>query len=195
MWDRMRNLPRFLTVLVLLACSGCGENKSLGSDMWAFFECRGGGQPQPALVEKFLGSHGFSSVDAERVRRQYGRGFYPLEMEAYDARRRMVTVQGIAFESKGGVTRVDYSVSLDSPPPTHHDTKLETAILEFVGGSMKCRITSHGRSENAGDTAGFYDQLFKLQQSRIHEARICDKEAKTYDAAACRNVPGIKPGT
>ena len=156
-------------------------------DLAFVFKCPAA--PSESLIENFLAVHGFAVVNAERMRRQYGRGFYPLEIDGTDPRRWAAHFMGLIPAESGAIT---YTAGIESPPPTRHDDALENATLAFVTQTLKCQIEGTvTRGENPVSAASDYDQIFAMQQGRDHEAQICDKTLSTYDAKACAMVPGI----
>jgi acetylornithine deacetylase/succinyl-diaminopimelate desuccinylase-like protein len=184
---------RFLHVAItfLLVSSGCGRAQSLAPDLALNFACDEKSHvPAAAMIEDFLKSHGFDFVDEERVRRQYGKGFYPMQIEGFDKARRTIEFMGISYERKGPVNL--RTVSLDSPPPTRHDQALERDIKDFVTQGLQCKITAENHGDNPPDRKPFYDQIYADLQSRLREGKVCDKGSKTFDLAACQNVPGTR---
>jgi hypothetical protein len=174
---------------VLLVVQGCGRGETLGPDIALNFSCdEKSNVPSAATIGDFLKSHGFNFQDAERVRRQYGKGFYPMDIEGFDEQRRMITFIGLSYEQNSSANL--RSVILNSPPPTRHDRKLEKDIQDFITQNLQCKITSEQHEDNGPERKEFYDELFALLQSRMHEGAVCDKSAKTFDLAACRDVPG-----
>jgi hypothetical protein len=182
---------------VLVLCSGlvlgCNAPQGYSPDLTVRFDCPENVTPAlEAAIESFLTEKGFRVANLERVRRQFNRGFFPLEIEAYDNRR--WTVHLISFRPPSAVpsnsTKRTYTLGVYSPPPTHHDDVLEKDLIDLITQQLKCEIRSSNRRENKPEAASFYDRMYSLQLSRDHEAEICDKTAKTYDAELCRKVPG-----
>ena len=180
---------------VLLGCNTSSGAQGYSPDLAVSFDCSG--NVTPALetkIEKFLTERAFTVANLERVRRQYGQGFYPLEMEAYDNRRwtvRLISFRDLHTDAPPVPTKTEYNLGVYSPPPTHHDDVLEKDFINLVTQQLKCEIRSSNRYENEPGAVSYYDHLYSLQMSRDHEAEICDKTAKTYDADQCRKVPGI----
>lgn len=187
----MRNPSLALAMTVLLVGQGCGRDQSLSPDLTINFSCDEKAYSSlVAAIGDFLTLHRFNFQDAERIRRQYGKGFYPMDIEGFDKQRRMITFLGASDGGNGSASLS--TVILESPPPTRHDRTLEKDIKDFITQTLQCKITSENRYDNGPERGGFYDELFALLQSRMHEGSVCDKSAKTFDLAACRNVPGTR---
>jgi hypothetical protein len=70
-----------------------------------------------------------------------------------------------------------YSVGLYSPPPTVHDTKLETATVDFVKTVLKCDVSKFTHGNNDAGRAAFYNKVYRAEQTRIAAGRRCDRES------------------
>jgi hypothetical protein len=184
-------LPQFLAAafaIALLSFPAQTHARGFYAPNVAFaFKCDA--PPSESQIENFLAAHGFTVVNAERMRRQYGRGFYPLEIDGTDQRRWAAHVMGLIPDESGTIL---YTAAIESPPPTRHDNSLEDATVAFVTDTLKCRVEGAvTRGENPVSAQSDYDQIFAMQQGRNHEAQICDKTLSTYDAKACAMVPGV----
>ena len=179
--------------LALLGCNAPSSAQGYSPDLAVRFDCSGNVTPAfETAIESFLTEKGFRVANLERVRRQFNRGFYPLEIEAYDNRRwtvHLMSLRGPQSTASSNSTTTTYNLGVYSPPPTQHDDVLEMDLIDLITQQLKCEIRSSNRYENKAESASFYDRLYSTQLSRDREAEVCDQTAKTYDAALCRNVP------
>lgn len=176
---RLRPFSLF-AVAALIVLSGCGQEEKLAPDFAFNFTCHGAAYPaSESAIEKFIAGHGFTAFNEERVRRQYKLAMYPLAIDGYDARHRMLDFRGINEKSgdKPEPIASIYSVGIYSPPPTHHDVELEKAMLEFVSGKLKCDVSNVSHADNSADRAAFFDKIYKAEQTRIGHGMRCDKQA------------------
>jgi len=185
----------FLACIAALIGQGCGPYAvhSLGADLAIDFTCSGSAYPaSEAAIEKFLKARNFTVANDERMRRQLNFGFFPLQIESYDARDITVEFQGLADSpdaSNWSEATVNYHATIYSPPPTKHDNELETALRSFITQDLRCKITSENASENPPEAASFYADILARQKNRMREAMVCDKTEPTFDEAACAKVP------
>jgi hypothetical protein len=175
----------------LFALAGCGREAKLAPDYAFNFTCHGDHYPaSEAAIERFIASHGFTVFNEERVRRQYNLPMYPLAIDGFDARRRMLDFRGINEKSGDkpdpSVASI-YSVGLYSPPPTHHDTKLENAMMAFVTGTLKCEVSHVSHADNGVERAAFFDKIYKAEQKRISQGMRCDKQSGRKLDTKCPN--------
>jgi hypothetical protein len=170
----------------LFALAGCGREAKLAPDFAFNFTCHGAHYPaSESAIEKFIASHGFTVFNEERVRRQYNLPMYPLAIDGFDTRRRMLDFRGVNEKSGDkpdpSVASI-YSVGLYSPPPTRHDEKLEESMLVFVSDTLKCEISNVSHADNGAERAAFFDKIYKAEQKRIGQGMRCDKQSgKTLD--------------
>ena len=181
-------------VLGLLGYNAPSRAQGYSPDLAVRFDCPGNVSPAfEAAIERFLTGKGFRVVNLEGVRRQFKRGFFPLEIEAYDNRRwtvHLISLRSPQIADSSNSTKTTYHLGVYSPAPTQHDDVLERDLIELITQQLKCEIRSSNRYENKSEAASFYDRMYSTQLSRDHEAEVCDQTAKTYDANLCRNVPG-----
>ncbi|HEY8949645.1 MAG TPA: hypothetical protein VIM56_12230 [Rhizomicrobium sp.] len=164
----------------VLALSGCGQEDKLAPDFAFNFRCNGAAYPaSESAIEKFIAGYGFTAFNEERVRRQYNLPMYPLAIDGFDARHRMLDFRGINEKSgdKPEPVASIYSVGLYSPPPTRHDTRLEDAMLAFVSGTLKCDVSHVSHGTNGADRAAFFDKIYQAEQKRIGQGMRCDKQS------------------
>lgn len=187
---RARNSRPFAVIAVLLALCGCGREEKLAPDFAFNFTCTGAHYPaSESAIEKFVASQGFAVFNEERVRRQYNLPMYPLAIDGFDARHRMLDFRGINEKSSDKPVPVAtiYSVGLYSPPPTRHDANLENAMQAFVSGTLKCEISHLSRADNGVERAAFFDKIYKAEQTRIAQGMRCDKQAGKKLDTKCPN--------
>ncbi|HSM95751.1 MAG TPA: hypothetical protein VLT91_06895 [Rhizomicrobium sp.] len=189
-YARRSRASSFIAVAALLVLCGCGRNQRLEADLAFNFTCSGASYPasEPA-IEKFVASHGFTVFNEERVRRQYKLAMYPLAIDGFDARRRMLDFRGINEKSSDKPVPVAtiYSVGLYSPPPTRHDDGLEKAMQDFVSGTLKCDISNVSRGDNGADRTAFFDKVYKAEQARIVQGMRCDRQSGRKLDTKCPN--------
>jgi hypothetical protein len=162
----------------------------LNADLAVSFHCKDA--PSEPVIESFLRDSHFEVANLERARRQRNRGAFSLEIEAVDQRHWMITVRGLPLNPMNQAERdISYNLSVNSPPPTHHDEKFENSILVFISDQLHCRIVSNEHHDNPASAAGFFEEILASQKSRMHEAEVCDKTVSTYDASECAKVPGV----
>jgi hypothetical protein len=185
---------RLAMTICILACTvataACGQQQSLAPDLAFNFECKK--PPSEAAIEEFLRQHDFEVANPERVRRQFHRGFFPMQILAVDKRSWEITFQGLDIPAvPTRPEHVYYAVTVDSPPPTRHDAALENVLITFVSQNLGCQANSIARYENPANAAEFFSHLLSMQKNGMHEAEVCDKTVSTYNAAECANVPGV----
>ena len=180
----------FVAVAALLVLCGCGREQKLAPDFAFNFTCTGPSYPasEPA-IEKFIASRGFTVFNEERVRRQYNLPMYPLAIDGFDARHRMLDFRGINEKSsdKPEPVATIYSVGLYSPPPTRHDGNLERAIQAFVSGTLKCDVSHVSHGDNGAERAAFFDKIYKAEQTRIVQGMRCDRQSGRKLDTKCPN--------
>ena len=179
-----RALAPILFAGLLAALCGCGQDEAIAPDLAFNFTCHGTfDPPSETAMETFLTAHGFTAFNEERVRKQYHLRLYPLAVDGYDAHHRMLDFRGInekpADEANDAPvpTATIFSVGLYSPPPTVHDTKLETATVDFVKTVLKCDVLHFTHGRNEAGRAAFYDKVYAAEQTRIAAGRRCDRES------------------
>ena len=181
-----------LAISVLLPATDCAAQGRLLPDLSLDYTCSGQ-PPTDKTIESFLRARGFSVANPERVRRQLGAGFFPMDIEAMDGRQWTVEFRGFNDNPNPASTpATNYTVGVVSPPPTVHDAALEAAVIALVTSQPGCKLTNNRRSENTADAVGMFDFTLKVLRSRMHETAICDQTEPTYDAKACDEVPGVK---
>jgi hypothetical protein len=180
----------FIAIACLLAASSASAAPGVQADLALNFECPA--SPDEGLIEKFLTSQHFQVENLERVRRQFDRAFFPLDIEAIDQGKRTVSFVGLlgTNDRPGATHAAFYTVGLYSPPPTRHDPALEAGLVNLVETSLKCRITSRNSGENDAAASATYNDMLTIEQGRMHEAAICDRTLASYDAKLCAQVPG-----
>lgn len=180
----------FVAFAALLALSGCDREQKLAPDFAFNFTCTGTHYPaSETAIEKFVASRGFTVFNEERVRRQYNLPMYPLAIDGFDARRRMLDFRGINEKSSDKPVPVAtiYSVGLYSPPPTRHDANLESAMQAFVSGTLKCDISHISHGDNGADRTAFFDKIYKAEQTRIAQGMRCDRQSGRKLDTKCPN--------
>jgi hypothetical protein len=171
--------PLFILVLLLpLSLAGCERQRELAPDIAFNFRCKGAAYPasEPAM-ESFLIAHGFAAFNEERVRKQYNLRLYPLAVDGFDKKKRILDFRGINEKAgdKPEPIATIYSVGLYSPPPTAHDAALEQAMLDFVANDLKCAISQVSHGTNGPERVAFFATVYKAEQKRIADGRKCDK--------------------
>ncbi len=178
--NRPRILP-FAALAALLVLCGCGREQKLAPDFAFNFTCTGAAYPaSESAIEKFIAGRGFTAFNEERVRRQYKLAMYPLAIDGFDSRHRMLDFRGINEKSGDkpdpSVASI-YSVGIYSPPPTRHDTDLEKATLAFVTGALKCEVSNISHADNGAERVAFFDKIYQAEQKRIAQGMRCDKQS------------------
>jgi hypothetical protein len=177
---------------LLAGATDCAAQDSLAPDLSLDYACSGA-PPADKTIETFLKARGFAVANPERVRRQFGAGFFPMDIEAIDGRQWTVEFRGFNDNpSPASTPTTNYTVGVVSPPPTVHDTVLEAAVLALVAAQPGCKVTSNRRAENPAAAAPMFDFTIKILRNRMHEAAICDQTEASYDTKACDAVPGVK---
>lgn len=190
-------MPKLLLATLTLAplliyATDCAAQGSLVPDLSLDYTCSAAPLAEKT-IETFLKSRGFSIANPERVRRQLGAGFFPMDIEAIDGRQWTIEFRGFNDSPNPASTpATNYTVGVVSPPPTVHDTTLEAAVTALIGDRAGCKITNDRRSENPAAAAGMFEFTIKILRSRMHEAAICDQTEPTYDVKACDAVPGVR---
>lgn len=176
--------------MMLLALGGCSREAKLAPDFAFNFTCHGASYPasEPA-IEKFIAAHGFAVFNEERVRRQYKLAMYPLAIDGFDTRRRILDFRGINEKASDKPVPVAtiYSVGIYSPPPTRHDDALEKAMLTFVSGTLKCDVSNISHADNGAERAAFFDKVYKAEQKRIAQGMRCDRQSGKKLDTHCPN--------
>lgn len=177
---RHSRLLSLAAIAMLIVLSGCGREAKLAPDFAFNFTCHGASYPaSESAIEKFVASHGFTVFNEERVRRQYKLPMYPLAIDGFDGKHRMLDFRGINEKSgdKPEPIASIYSVGIYSPPPTHHDDALEKATLAFVSNTLKCGVSNISHGDNGAERAAFFDKIYKAEQTRIGQGMRCDKQS------------------
>lgn len=168
------------TAALVVVLSACGRSNKLVPDLAFNFKCHGPqGQSFEAAIEKFVAQRGFITFNEERVRRQYNLPLYPLAIDGYNAKRWMLYFRGINDTpgDKPDMHATIYSVGIYSPPPTHHNTTLESATQDFVSRTLKCDVLNISHGDNGADRAAFYEKVYDTEQKRIAAGLRCDKQS------------------
>jgi hypothetical protein len=151
----------------MVALAACHERpRVLAPDLVVDFGCRA--DPSRAAIMMFMAAHHFSAFDEESARRRHGKAFFPLQIEGYDNRSVMLDVIGLRKPKSYG-SGVDYRLTITSPPPTHHDTTLESNALQFVRITLGCEVHDVRRFENDAGSVSLFKSIFEDVQGRIHE--------------------------
>jgi hypothetical protein len=170
--------------LSLLAVSACNERPQvLAPDQEIDFSCHGA--PSELAIETFLRRNGFVAFDEERARRERERQFFPLEIDGFNPQRRMLDAIGLKEPPSRG-HRVNYKLTLTSPPPTAHDAVLERAAVKFVRDTLRCQVSSVKVYDNGRDSLGLFNRLFADEQRRIVEWRNCSASRGRLDSVCPR---------
>jgi hypothetical protein len=118
-------------------------------------------------VESFLREKGFRVLNQGRLQREHGVADAGLHLIGLDTDRRLVEFSSLpplpALAGK-------YSVTLRSPPPTHHFVELETDLLTFVSEKLRCKTRQITHDENSSDAIQFYDWEIHRVEGLFHEA-------------------------
>ncbi|HEY7977844.1 MAG TPA: hypothetical protein VID67_06595 [Rhizomicrobium sp.] len=191
--DLISRAPRLVSLLTcagLLVLAGCGREQKLAPDFAFNFTCHGASYPaSESAIEKFITGRGFTAFNEERIRRQYKLAMYPLAIDGFDGRHRMLDFRGINEKSsdKPEPVATIYSVGIYSPPPTRHDDTLEKATLAFVSGTLKCDVSNISHGDNGAERAAFFDKIYKAEQKRIAEGARCDRQSGRKLDTHCPN--------
>lgn len=156
----------FIGLLALLAAACNQRAQMIAPDFEVDFSCHG--QPEESVIEGFASARGFRPFDEEHARRQRERGFFPLEIDSYDVRKRMLDVIGLREPPSHGNT-IHYRLTILGPPPTVHDHMLESAALGLVRNRLRCQIETVGTNDNDRLASHLFDRIFADQQRRIAE--------------------------
>jgi hypothetical protein len=122
--------------------------------------------PRADVISTFLSVHGFTSFDEERERRERGKSFFALQINAYDQHRMMVEVIGLRKPKSYG-SGVNYRLTITSPPPTVHDHALEDAAVRLVRDTLACQLHAVNRFENRADSVAIFNAVFEDEQRRM----------------------------
>ncbi|WP_448952221.1 hypothetical protein [Labrys neptuniae] len=116
-------------------------------------------------VEEFLRQEGFRVLDIARLAREQ-KIFYPyaFNIVSHDERRRSVSM--VAFP----IAPDDYHVTLSSPPPTVHDTDLESRLMAFLAKNLGCEVRQVSRNENAEAAGSMYRRVYEQAEGWFKEA-------------------------
>jgi hypothetical protein len=149
--------------------SACHEKPApLTPDLTVAFQCAG--VPSGPAIEAFMQAHGFHVFDAESARRKKGKVFFPLQIDGLDAHRVMLEVIGLKEPvERGGAVR--YKFTILSPPPTQHDTQLESDAVAFLKRASACNVESVDRGMNDSASQAQFDLVFDAVKRRIESAR------------------------
>jgi hypothetical protein len=156
----------FVGLLALLAAACNQHAQMIAPDFEVDFSCHG--QPRESVIESFAAARGFRPFNEEHARRQLEQGFFPLEIDSYDLRRRMLDVIGLREPPSHG-NSVHYRLTILGPPPTVHDHMLESAALGLVRNGLRCQIETIGTNDNDREASHLFDRIFVDQQRRIAE--------------------------
>lgn len=174
-------LPRFLAYvggIVVLAGFGLWfvyvravpHAPNLGNamypDLTAWVACRdAGAAPTDGVWEKGLSNLRFETVNRPELARLVGGGPLPnpQSLEAIDPLGRIVQISSTAIESG---KRYGVNIALYSPPPTHHDTALETGI-ETLLTSSGCTVTQVQRNDNPVQAVTTYNNLLHSMKDEL----------------------------
>jgi hypothetical protein len=156
----------FAGLLALLAAACNQHAQMIAPDFEVDFSCHG--QPEESVIEGFAAAQGFRPFNEEHARRKREQGFFPLEIDSYDTRKRMLDVIGLREPPSRGNT-VHYRLTILGPPPTVHDHLLESAALGFVRNGLRCQIQTIGTNDNDREASRLFDRIFTDQQRRIGE--------------------------
>jgi hypothetical protein len=162
-----RRVPNFAFLAITLLIASCNRNaEAIAPDFEVNFACNA--LPNERLIEDFAGKHAFSVVNEERARREHEKGFFPLKIDSYDTRRRMLDVIGLREPpSHGG--GIHYRLTILGPPPTVHDPALERAALDLVRDALHCRVEFSRSFDNGPEATILFERIFKDEQRRIVE--------------------------
>jgi len=157
------------TLLVLLTTLvACHERPvALAPDLVVDFGCAANPRPAPAIA--FLLARGFTARDIEQSRRNEGRRFFPLQIDAYDRRRVMVELIGLQKPESYG-SGVDFRLTITSPPPTVHDATLEDDALRLVQDGLHCKVHAVRRFENGPDSIALFNIVYEDERRRMRNA-------------------------
>jgi hypothetical protein len=149
--------------------SACHEKSApLTPDLTIDFQCARA--PSEPAVEAFMQTHGFHAFDAESARRKTGRVFFPLQIDGLDEHRVMLEVIGLKEPvERGGA--VHYKFTILSPPPTQHDSRLESDALAFLKGASACNVESVETGTNDSPSRAQFELVFDTVKRRIEGAR------------------------
>ncbi len=164
----MRSIGIAALAILVVACHQRPE--AIAPDAEIDFSC--GNAPDENAIETFLTAQGFTHFNEERARRGREKGFFPLQIDGYNSRRWMLDLVGLKVPpSHGG--RVNYRLTITSPPPTRHDAALERAAERFVRATLECRVQSLRMHDNGADSISMFDHVFAEEQRRIADWRRC----------------------
>jgi len=154
------------TLLVLLTTLvACHERPvALAPDLVVDFGCTA--HPRPALAIAFLSARGFSALDIEQSRRNEGRRYFPLQIDANNRRRVMVELIGLQKPESYG-SGIDFRLTITSPPPTVRDTTLEDDALRLVRDGFHCKVHAVRRFENGPDSIALFNNVYEDVQRRM----------------------------
>ena len=159
-----RNLALFAITLLAVGCNRNAE--TVAPDFEVDFSCHGA--PNEGLIEDFARGHAFSVVNEEQARREHEKGFFPLKIDSYDARKRMFDVIGLREPpSRGG--GIHYRLTILGPPPTVHDRVLEHDALALVRDTLQCRVELARSFNNGTEATVLFERIFKDEKRRIAE--------------------------
>lgn len=154
--------------LILFVWSGFPRvsKQGIDADLAFLYRCPGvSGPPADATIGAFLHAQGFRVLNkVSLAKAQHVDYFRTMDIVALDDRHRQIDFGD--FPGNPGV----YTVSLYSPPPTHHDSGLEQSLVDFVSTQLQCKPSQIEHHENSQDTLEIYNNLFGLAEGWFKEA-------------------------
>lgn len=152
---------------------------TMNEDLLLDFRCPA--PPQVSSFEIFFKREKFHTFNLQPLPSTVGEFAVDINMFAYDERRWRLYLYGPEAVAPGNEI---YTLIMESPPPTQHDTELEDKIVTFVEQAINCKITFERRGENPASMGWFFDFTFK-QMKDEEAAAICNKKMVAYDAEKC----------
>lgn len=153
-------------VILIAACNP--PPQAISPDYEIDFSCKK--TPSESAIETFARNAGFATFNEERARRKRERPFFPLQIDGYNSRRWILDFIGLEEPPSRG-HRIHYRLTIFSPPPTVHDTRLESGALEFVRSNLHCNVQLLEARENGKESAAMFGRIFVEEQQRISRSR------------------------
>lgn len=117
-----------------------------------------------ANIERFLRREGFKVFNKGRIQKEHSIYLFDLEIFGLDERHRILT-----FHSLPPVEG-QYTVRLNTPPPTIRATKLEDDLLKFVAETLRCDVREVSRGMNGAGAAAFHNHQVERIEDYFRQA-------------------------
>ena len=163
------HLVILLLSAAILPCSGeVAAVRSLSADLSLHFICSG--QDRVSIEKRvvtFLIENGFKVLNLARLQQEHQVFFLKTNIKSLDAKHRMIDL----LSPSPNPDR--YVLTLNTPPPTRREVKIEDAILRFVSDTLKCDVRQVTRGENGSDRRDLHeDEVGRLESLFVEAERL-----------------------